>query len=169
MPFNFCGFIFLFLPVSLLAYFGSGRLGRTGAAIALLIVASLFFYAWWNPDCLLLLTYYKYFGFAVTTGNAVHVLNLSVADIVLSLGISFFTFTQIPYLVDAYRKEDRGCRPISHLLLVSFLPLNPRCYRGRRSVSTYSLGGRRFGRWRVNLLNRRDSPAHDVFHLSDCG
>jgi D-alanyl-lipoteichoic acid acyltransferase DltB (MBOAT superfamily) len=49
MLFNSYLFIFLFLPVTLLIYFRLGVAGQVRAAIAWLVGASLFFYAWWNP------------------------------------------------------------------------------------------------------------------------
>src|SRR5690349_17845388 len=48
MLFNSYEFIFAFLPVTLLLFFGLGQWSRT-AAIRWLIVASLGFYAWWRP------------------------------------------------------------------------------------------------------------------------
>src|SRR5262245_2547671 len=48
MLFNSAIFIFGFLPVALLGYFGLGALGRKGWAIVWLTLASLFFYAWWD-------------------------------------------------------------------------------------------------------------------------
>lgn len=48
MLFNSYEFIFAFLPITLLLFFGLGRLSRS-AAIRWLILASLGFYAWWRP------------------------------------------------------------------------------------------------------------------------
>jgi D-alanyl-lipoteichoic acid acyltransferase DltB (MBOAT superfamily) len=41
---------------------------------------------------------------------------------VLPLGISFFTFTQLAFLVDAYRGVAREYNPIHYLLFVSYFP-----------------------------------------------
>ena len=70
---------------------------------------------------LLLLGYFKYVGFLaeiLTTGTSIVVPN---PNVVLPLGISFFTFTQIAYLVDAYRGKAReydaaALRAVRHLL-----------------------------------------------------
>lgn len=43
-------------------------------------------------------------------------------DIYLPAGISFFTFTQIAYLVDCYRHRVSERNPINYTLFVSFLP-----------------------------------------------
>jgi len=49
MLFNSYEFLFAFLPITLIGFFLIGqKLGRA-AAIAWLIFASLFYYAWWNP------------------------------------------------------------------------------------------------------------------------
>jgi D-alanyl-lipoteichoic acid acyltransferase DltB (MBOAT superfamily) len=46
--FNSQTFIFLFLPVTVAGFFAFGRASRT-LALGWLILASVFFYAWWNP------------------------------------------------------------------------------------------------------------------------
>jgi len=42
--------------------------------------------------------------------------------ILLPIGISFFTFTQIAYLVDAYQGKARESNPVHYLLFVSYFP-----------------------------------------------
>ena len=54
---------------------------------------------------LALLGYYKYTGFLLSSTNRLFHLTIPIPDIILPLGISFFTFTQIAYLVDSYKKE----------------------------------------------------------------
>ncbi|MCX7140162.1 MAG: MBOAT family protein [Proteobacteria bacterium] len=65
---------------------------------------------------------FKYAGFFALNANALAGLALPVPHIVLPLGISFFTFTQIAYLVDAYRKEVREYRFVHYGLFVTFFP-----------------------------------------------
>lgn len=48
MLFNSAEFIFAFLPVTLAGFFVLGRFSRVWA-LAWVVTASLFFYAWWNP------------------------------------------------------------------------------------------------------------------------
>ena len=48
MLFNSHAFIFLFLPLTLLVFFGLGRFSAKLAA-GWLAIASLFFYGWWSP------------------------------------------------------------------------------------------------------------------------
>lgn len=54
MLFNTPVFILGFLPVTLAAFFLAGCAGR-GAALGVLVAASLVFYAWWNPPYVALL------------------------------------------------------------------------------------------------------------------
>jgi D-alanyl-lipoteichoic acid acyltransferase DltB (MBOAT superfamily) len=55
MLFHSQPFILVFLPVVLAGFFSLGRLGGRGWALAWLLLASLFFYGWWNPKFVLLL------------------------------------------------------------------------------------------------------------------
>ena len=52
-----------------------------------------------------LLGYFKYTDFFLSTVNDISGSNFDLPHIILPLGISFFTFTQSAYLVDAYRGE----------------------------------------------------------------
>ena len=56
---------------------------------------------------LAIISYYKYANFFWDTVNSVVSTNLNAGEIILPLAISFYTFTQIAYLVDAYRGETR--------------------------------------------------------------
>ena len=71
---------------------------------------------------LLLLGYFKYAGFLVETLNGVTGVALQNPNVALPIGISFFTFTQIAFLVDAYRGEAREYEPFHYTLFVSFFP-----------------------------------------------
>ncbi len=52
--------------------------------------------------------YYKYYDFFIENVNAVFGLSFELRHIMLPLGISFFTFQQISYIVDSYRGETDG-------------------------------------------------------------
>lgn len=69
-----------------------------------------------------LLGFYKYADFFITNLNTLLPAHLATLGIILPLGISFFTFTQIAYLVDAYRREAREYSLINYALFVSFFP-----------------------------------------------
>ena len=71
---------------------------------------------------LLLLSYWKYTNFLVVTLNSLTGHYVSVAQILLPLGISFFTFTQIEFLVHAYRGIANAYNFVHYLLFVSYFP-----------------------------------------------
>ena len=71
---------------------------------------------------LLVLGIFKYANFFVSSVNAVTGADWPVLNIVLPLGISFFTFTQIAFLVDVYRGIAREFNLIHYLLFVTYFP-----------------------------------------------
>lgn len=156
MLFNSYEFILLFLPLTLLVYYRIGGISHHRVAIAWLVGASLFFYAWWNPAYLYLmlfsiifnytvgvslsgkpskfllatgiaanlalLGYYKYANFFVDNINHLVGSDFNLGTILLPLAISFFTFQQIAYLMDAYRGETREYNFLHYCLFVTFFP-----------------------------------------------
>jgi len=162
MLFNSVEFIFGFLPVTALVFFGIARWSHPAAA-AWLGLASLFFYGWWNwayvpllvasaafnYTCgvhlaryvrarrtraagvllafavsanLLLLGYFKYANFFLGVWSSVTGDASSIGQIILPLGISFFTFTQIAFLADVYRGYVKEYNPIHYGLFVTYFP-----------------------------------------------
>ncbi len=71
---------------------------------------------------LLLLGYYKYTDFFIANISDLAGLDWQLHNIILPLGISFFTFTQIAYLVDVYRGEVREYRITDYFLFVTYFP-----------------------------------------------
>jgi alginate O-acetyltransferase complex protein AlgI len=69
-----------------------------------------------------LLGYFKYVNFFLATANQIANSSWYLPDIVLPLGISFFTFTQIAFLVDTYRGIAREYNFIHYLLFVTYFP-----------------------------------------------
>ncbi|MGA6097550.1 MBOAT family O-acyltransferase [Stutzerimonas marianensis] len=69
-----------------------------------------------------LLGYYKYTGFLFGTLDDAFGLGWSVGDIILPLAISFFTFQQIAYLVDAHDGEVSEHDFVNYCLFISFFP-----------------------------------------------
>ncbi len=153
-------FLFLFLPATLAAYFALPRRFRT----AVLLVASLAFYAWGEARYVALvlgsvafnwwmglriadaadlctrrrrlalavagnlaaLAVFKYANFAVANVNAITPV-LGVGPLVLTaiplpLGISFFTFHAISYVVDVYKRNADAQRsvPVFALYILLF-------------------------------------------------
>ena len=160
MVFSSTIFLFFFLPLTLLAYFVVGPRGRN----AILLAASLLFYAWGETVYLLvmlfsiaanylfgllidrarqrgrrgglafacavatnlgLLGFFKYANFLVDNLNPVlPVLGLAPIDIGrvhLPIGISFFTFQALSYIIDLYRNETTVQRSLLNFALYKAL------------------------------------------------
>lgn len=70
-----------------------------------------------------LLVYFKYTNFAITTINDLTHQNIALLNsLVLPIGISFFTFQQISYLVDSYRGETEENTLLDYVLYVVYFP-----------------------------------------------
>lgn len=69
-----------------------------------------------------LLGYYKYTNLILGTLSSALDLEYQAIDIVLPLAISFFTFQQIAYLVDAYRREVEPPDLLRYATFVLFFP-----------------------------------------------
>ncbi len=69
-----------------------------------------------------LLGYFKYANFFVDSISKLTNTSWSLDNIILPLAISFFTFQQIAYLVDAYRGETKEYSFIHYCLFVTFFP-----------------------------------------------
>ena len=69
-----------------------------------------------------LLAYYKYANFFIDSVNSASGAGWPDLNIVLPIGISFFTFTQIAFLVDCQRGEVKEYRFIHYALFVSYFP-----------------------------------------------
>ncbi|WP_245576550.1 MBOAT family O-acyltransferase [Flexithrix dorotheae] len=125
-----------------------------------LLLASIFFYGWWNPAYVLLIVgsivfnffvgkailkgthtftrkaflalgvisnvsllfYYKYADFFVSNVNTILGENYPLLHLALPLGISFFTFQQIAFLVDNYKYKIEKYNFINYGVFVSFFP-----------------------------------------------
>lgn len=66
--------------------------------------------------------YFKYYDFFLENVNVIFKKSFELKNIILPLGISFFTFQQISYLVDSYRGETKGYGFDEYILFVSFFP-----------------------------------------------
>ena len=71
---------------------------------------------------LALLGYFKYANFFVDNINNAFSASIELAPIILPLAISFFTFQQIAYLVDAYKGETKEYNFLHYCLFVTFFP-----------------------------------------------
>lgn len=163
MIFASYSFIFIFLPIALVGYYHLAMLG-TEYAVTWLVLASLAFYAAWNPAfvillvCsiafnfvmgramlgresdedsksrdrllsvgvaanLLLLFSFKYLGPILSWGHSISLVPSRFDfNVILPLGISFFTFTQIGYLVDCNHGRGRDLDFIRYAAFVTLFP-----------------------------------------------
>ncbi len=69
-----------------------------------------------------LLAYYKYTNFFVNEVDRVFSVDWQLVPIMLPLAISFFTFQQIAYLVDAHRGETHEYSFLHYCLFVTYFP-----------------------------------------------
>ena len=72
---------------------------------------------------LLVLGYYKYYDFLIDSINGIFGTEIPLKDIALPIGISFFTFQILSYIIDLYRGEiELQKNPINLALYISFFP-----------------------------------------------
>jgi D-alanyl-lipoteichoic acid acyltransferase DltB (MBOAT superfamily) len=71
---------------------------------------------------LALLGYFKYTNFFLENFNGIFGSNIPLQHIILPLGISFFTFTQIAFLVDTYKNEVKEFDLVRYMLFVTYFP-----------------------------------------------
>ena len=106
-------FVFLILGSVLFNFVVGRALSRTQslALLAFGIAANLAALGW-----------FKYSGFLAELVNDVAGLGLPIPQVLLPVGISFYTFQQIGYLVDARSDDAREDSFLHYLLFVSFFP-----------------------------------------------
>lgn len=72
---------------------------------------------------LIVLFYYKYLDFVFDRLEKIGInIDIDTSGIILPLGISFYTFTQIAYLIDCRADIARGRRLLDYFLFVTFFP-----------------------------------------------
>lgn len=158
MLFSSITFLFVFLPIVLAVYF----LVPYRFKNLVMLIASLFFYAWGEPVyvilmilsiCLnyvcgldiaekadddrkkrnslifavvvnlLLLGFFKYYGFLMESVNAVLPFDIPYRELPLPIGISFYTFQALSYIIDVYRGEVKPQKKLMYFALyISMFP-----------------------------------------------
>ena len=68
------------------------------------------------------LFYYKYYDFFATNVNSLFGAHWTLLNLVLPLGISFFTFQQVSYMIDSYKGEVPDYPLLDYALFVTFFP-----------------------------------------------
>lgn len=69
-----------------------------------------------------LLGYFKYYNFFIGNLNMVLDHPIPIIQVILPLGISFFTFQQVAYLIDSYNGQTKEYDFVSYGLFVTFFP-----------------------------------------------
>ena len=69
-----------------------------------------------------LLLYFKYLNFAITNINHFFSMEIPLKDLILPVGISFFTFQQIAYIVAVYRGELERNHLLDYLVYILYFP-----------------------------------------------
>lgn len=170
MQFNSYIFIFIFLPITILGYFGLNKINKHRLAKIFLCIMSLYFYAYSNVSYLWIicssivvnyfgskllmvlnqkehyklrtfvfivlillnigiLIYYKYFDFLILNINALFNTSFNAMNLLLPLGISFFTFQQLAYIIDSYKNTKNGM-PYKFLDYATFVTFFPKIMQG---------------------------------------
>ena len=166
MLFNSYIFIFIFLPLALLGYFGLNHFKKYELAKLFLALMSLWFYAYFDYyylwiiigsvlfnyflsfiikkvqkertllsktestifslfgilGNLALFFYFKYFDFFIENVNLLFKSNFRLQNIILPLGISFFTFQQLSFIIDRAKGKAEHYSFINYITFVTFFP-----------------------------------------------
>ncbi len=175
MLFNSYIFIFLFLPLALIGWFGLNKIEKYKLAQWFLVAMSLWFYGYFNPGYLAvilgsslfnflfsamveqyekkqalgaelgearinpptakrmllilgvavnlgILGYFKYYDFFIENVNAAVGTDFALHHILLPLGISFFTFQQVSFVIDRCRGMASHYELVDYLCFVTFFP-----------------------------------------------
>lgn len=69
-----------------------------------------------------LLFYFKYRNFFFENINLAFGTDFTMKNIILPLGISFYTFQLISYVLDSYKREAQGYKFIDYMVFVTFFP-----------------------------------------------
>ena len=69
-----------------------------------------------------MLFYFKYYDFFIANINSIFKINLPILNLMLPLGISFFTFQQLSFLIDSYKGKSQKYDFLSYCLFVTFFP-----------------------------------------------
>lgn len=69
-----------------------------------------------------LLIYFKYLGFFSDIINSLFKAGIPVREVLLPIGISYYTFSQIAFLTDGYRDPDTKYSLLDYALFVTFFP-----------------------------------------------
>lgn len=113
-------FLLVLLFVVLIDYIGAILINKTNKKKLFLILTLIL-----NISTLV---YFKYTGFFLENVNNIFGLNITIPDIVLPIGISFYTFQAMSYVIDVYRKKVSLQK--NYLTLLLYVSLFPQLVAG---------------------------------------
>lgn len=160
MLFNSYIFIFIFLPVVLLGWYGLNKFRKYEGAKLFLAGMSLWFYGYFNTYYLLIIVlsilvnyfisflmtfsrtkltnrigliggvgmnlgilfYFKYYDFFIENINYIFRSDFNLKHILLPLGISFFTFQQLSFIIDRCTGKAEHYSFTNYITFVTFFP-----------------------------------------------
>lgn len=147
MLFNSYVFVFLFFPLSLLLFYGGRKTGNALPGKVILILLSLWFYGFLNPWNLPALAGSMAVNYGIyclmersgprrekgaarkiflALGVTVNLLALFffkyTGSAFVPLGISFFTFSQIAFLAEGYKGEEKRVSAVDYGVYITFFP-----------------------------------------------
>ena len=160
MQFNSFIFILVFMPLTLIFYFGANKINCLLGKICLIIAGVVFYiyadiktvfvigfslgvnfffakrieWARKQKSCpyflcflpvlinIVLLFYFKYANFLLKNINEIFSSDFSLRKLILPIGISFYTFQQIAYVVSLYKGEIQKVDLVDYLLYILYFP-----------------------------------------------
>lgn len=164
------------------------------ASIVIGYVSGLLIEAFHNPKwkkvclvlsltvCLGLLAYFKYAEFFLENFAAITGITVSISKIALPIGISFYMFQILSYIVDVYRGETAAQKNIVHLAayvamfpqliagpIVRYVDIAKELENRTHSIGNFALGARRFivGLVKKILIANTLGELCDIFRASD--
>ncbi len=117
-------YVFLMLGSIVVAYI-TGLLCDREKYKSKLPLVSMIFAIVWNMGLLL---FFKYTNFFITNANALLDLKITPLDLTLPIGISFYSFQTLSYVIDVYRGEVKAQR--NFLDLATYVTLFPQLIAG---------------------------------------
>lgn len=184
MGFSSIFFVFGFLPIFMLLYY----LVPSRMRNVVLLIGSMFFYAWGEPIYLILmlfssifhyimgleieslrfnfrktklnlifvivvdifiLGFFKYYGFLMDTIGGIFRISISYPELSLPIGLSFYTFKNLSYIFDIYKKETPAEKNFLHFAV--YTTMFPHMSAG--PIVRYSDVSERLAKRKLNMYN----------------
>lgn len=138
-------YIILFLLTILFSFIIGQFIEASEKHKRLWLVLGIVFNFWW-------LLFFKYTGFAFTNINALFHAQLPLKDIILPIGISFYTFQNVSYIIDVYRGKAESEKNI--LNYGAYISMFPQLIAG--PIVTYQTVAEQLKKRRHNIVKVED-------------